>query len=744
MLIECYNRGMNAYADIIINRKSPAVDRVFTYAVPPHLRSEAERGMLALVPFNRERLEGVIVRLHDGPPQGFAVREILDLISQRPLFSEELLRLAAWMSEYYLCSRAAAMQAMLPAGMTLSGRPPRVYYRESYRLAVGWQQLRQSRERKRLIDFFAQSEQADGEQLQAAGFSKDYLRAAVRAGLLARELLRVVEGGEPACVEPTALNQEQQAAYAAVLAEREGQQRPFLLHGVTGSGKTEIYLRLIESAAAAGRQSIVLVPEIALSTQMVEMLSRRLDLPLAVLHSGLKPAERRSIWQDIAEGRVSVVVGPRSAVFAPAPALGLIILDEEHETSYKQENQPRFSARTVAVKRAQLSGCQLVLGSATPSVESYYHAARGDYAYAGLRQQYYPAPRPAVDIVDMRDEFRAGNKSIFSRLLEDALREVLARGEQAVLFLNRRGYYQHVSCRSCGSSVVCPHCAVAMSYHQQQGEGRLLCHYCGRAFAPPATCPVCGSKHIRHFGIGTERVADELTRLLPEARVLRLDSDVLRERDSHRRIYRTMQAGGADILVGTQMVAKGLDFPRLQLAAVIAADTLLNLPDWRANERCFQLVSQLIGRAGRREQQGRAIIQTYTPEALPIRAAAAGDYLRFYRAELEERQLHGYPPFLHIIRLLFTAPEREALARSSLAYAAYLRAALPPAAELCGPAAAPLAKIKDRWRWQLLVKCGDVAAAAGAVEQAGLIFASKEKAPREWRVAVDVDPMNMM
>lgn len=742
---------MSTYVDVIINRRSPALDRLFTYSVPPHLQTELETGMLVSVPLQRERLEAVAVRLHDDPPQGFEAKAILDILSSRPLFSRELLQLSAWMSDYYLCTRAAALQAMLPAGMSLSGQPSRVYQRDFYRLRPEWRQARPSPQRLRLAQLLQEQggehRELPAEQLGQAGFKPDFLRACLKAGLLDKEQRTVNGQDRQPSPAPSALSREQEAALSAISQEQQGSNRPFLLHGVTGSGKTEVYLRLIREMAAQGRQSIVLVPEIALSTQMVDMLLARLDLPLAVLHSGLKASQRRHMWQEIAEGRVTVVVGARSAVFAPLPQLGLIIIDEAHETSYKQDNNPRFSALTVAEKRCQLGGASLLLGSATPSVEQAAAAVSNKYAYASLKNRYHTAPLPRVELVDLREELRQGNRSIFSHSLQQAISETLEKKEQAVLFVNRRGYFQHYSCRDCGSSLTCPHCAVAMSYHADPGEpsgGRLKCHYCGRSISPPPLCPTCGSAHIRKFGLGTQRVADELSRLFPQARLLRLDSDVTEERGAHEQIYRQMYRHEADILVGTQMVAKGLDFPDLTLAAVVAADSLLNLPDWRASERTFQLITQLTGRAGRRDSQGRAIIQTYTPEAPPIAAAARGDYRAFYLWELESRRLHNYPPFSHLILLLLSSRERRAAGELSRALAHYLRQELPPQAELCGPADAPLAKLKDRWRRQLLLKCPDAAQAAAGVERARRILLEKERTPRDLLLAIDVDPFGMM
>lgn len=736
---------MELFADVIINRNSPAVDRVFTYAVPPQLEGLLEAGMLVRVPFNRERLEGVVIRVHKERPEGLSLRPVEDILCEQPLLTRELLQLSAWVADYYCCSRAAALQAMLPSGMALSGLPPRNSRRDYFRLAGDWQEKKLTPKRKQLAELLQQQGELEQQRLTQDGFSLSFLRSAEQAGILLRESRRPEEEDEGEWqTQATELNEQQSLVYQDICREWQGARRPYLLHGVTGSGKTEIYLRLIQQAQQQGQQSVLLVPEIALSSQMLEMLSRRLEQPVALLHSGLKPGERRQIWQDIAEGRYSIVVGARSAIFAPVPNLGLLIIDEEHESSYKQDHTPRFSAIATGVRRAELAQAQLVLGSATPDVESRYQAELGNYAYGQLTAHYHPAPLPLVQVVDMREELRAGHRLIFSRPLLDGLSQTLARGGQSILFLNRRGYYQHFSCRDCGHTLSCPHCDVALSYHEGPYGGELKCHYCGRRLRPPQRCPVCGSVHIRHFGIGTQRVVDELTQLYPEARIARLDSDVMEERGKHQQIFQAMKNGELDMLVGTQMVAKGLDFPRVELAAVVAADTLLNLPDWRAGERTFQLITQLIGRAGRRERQGLAIIQTYTPEAGPIRAAAAGDYQSFYQNELLERQLHAYPPFAHLIHVLLSAKDQGYLLAAANRLGEALRPLLSPADELCGPAEAPLSRIKDRYRRQLIIKTADVLSASSIVERAWAQLQAKEKATKECLISIDVDPLAMM
>ena len=735
------------YADVIINRRVAAVDKVFTYEVPKHLAQYVGLGTLVRVPFNRETLDAVVVGLPEQPPPDLRLRQIKEVANSQPLLPTDLLALSRWLADYYLCPWVTAMQSMLPAGLRLAGRLPRTLLRSVYTAMPLEGEEKLTPKQRRLYDFMAQSPGGCGrEEAQAAGFSLPMLRGLVKRGCLQETKQRINESGEPLAVEASDLSAAQQAVYEDIWREWRGQKRPYLLFGITGSGKTELYLRLIKDMREAGLQSIVLVPEIALSSQMLAMMRQRLPYRIEVLHSGLTSGQRRQVWQDIAAGQVDVIVGARSAVFAPAPRLGLIVLDEEHESSYKQDNNPRFHARTVALERCRLSGARLLLGSATPAVESYAAAQAGQYALGHLRQHFYPTPPPLVQVVDMREELRSGNRSIFSLSLATAIGAALENGEQAILFLNRRGYYQFFCCRSCGKSITCPHCNVAMGYHSGAygGAGRLKCHYCGREQAPMSICPYCGSKHIRSFGMGTQRVESELAIYFPAARILRLDSDVLDERGSHQRVYQAMREGEADILVGTQMVAKGLDFPKVSVAAALAADSMLNLPDWRAAERTYQLLSQLCGRAGRRFKQGLAIIQTYAPQAFAIRAAATQDYSGFFAAELQTRQMHAYPPRGQLLRILLTARVEAQTAQAARWLAHYLQQELPPSAELCGPAAAPLERIKDRWRWQIILKGADLTSLRRAASVAAARFTRAEKLPADLRLHIDVEPFNML
>jgi len=476
-----------------------------------------------------------------------------------------------------------------------------------------------------------------------------------------------------------------------------------LLHGVTGSGKTEVYLSAVELVLEQGRQAIVLVPEIALTPQTIRRFVERFGRQVAVLHSGLSPGERYDEWCKIRSGRVKVVVGARSAVFAPFDNLGLIVIDEEHENTYKQETTPRYQTQEVALKRAALENGLVLLGSATPSVETYYRALKGDYLLGTLPRRINSRPLPEVEVVDMREELRRGNRSIFSRRLQNEIGHCLNNGEQAILFLNRRGYTTFVLCRECGQALRCHRCDVSLTYHRQSLS--LHCHYCGASRPVPETCPKCGSRYIRHFGAGTQRVVEEVKRRWPSARVLRMDVDSTAAKGSHRQILEQFEKGRADILVGTQMVAKGLDIGGVTLVGVVAADTTLHLPHFRAGERTFQLLTQVAGRAGRGPGGGKVIIQTYNPDHYAVAAAREHDYESFYRTEIEIRRELGYPPFGHLARFVISGRDQAGVRRLAQALGAALEdAGRDGAVEIYGPGPAPLSRLKGRYRWHLVLK----------------------------------------
>jgi len=502
---------------------------------------------------------------------------------------------------------------------------------------------------------------------------------------------------------PLPLTESQQKVIAPILKSvEEEEHRVYLLHGVTGSGKTEIYLQSIDAVIKRGKEAIVLVPEISLTPQMVERFKGRFGNNVAVLHSRLSTGEKYDEWRKIQRKEVQVVVGARSAIFAPFENLGIIIIDEEHETSYKQEDTPRYHARDVAIERSRLHSCPVVLGSATPSLESYARAQKGVYHLLTLEKRINETELPPVHIVDMRDELKEGNRSMFSRILMEKIKERLEKREQIVLLLNRRGYSSFVMCRDCGLVIQCPHCEISLTYHKF-GQ-KLKCHYCGYEEYAPNVCPDCGSQHIRFFGSGTQKVEEELGKLIPEARVIRMDVDTTRRKGAHEKLLADFQAGKADILLGTQMIAKGLDFPNITLVGVLSADTSLHIPDFRASEKTFQLLTQVSGRAGRHEKPGEVIIQTYTPEHYSIQLAQHHDYRNFYRYEMKMRKRRKYPPYFYIAYVQVSHEDVSLVIKTIEQIANMLKNQLSPQAIVLGPQVAPIARINNRFRYQIIVK----------------------------------------
>lgn len=499
------------------------------------------------------------------------------------------------------------------------------------------------------------------------------------------------------------LTEDQQKAITPILNTiEEKQQEVFLLHGVTGSGKTEVYLQAIEKVINQGKEAIVLVPEISLTPQMVNRFKGRFGNLVAVLHSGLSLGEKYDEWRKIQRKEVKVVVGARSAIFAPFENIGIIIIDEEHENSYKQEDIPRYHARDIAIERSKIHHCPVVLGSATPSLESFARAKKGVYKLLTMDKRMNQSRLPTVEIVDMRNELKSGNRSMFSEQLFEKMQDRLAKKEQIVLMLNRRGYSSFVMCRDCGLVVKCPNCEISLTYHKVTDQ--LKCHYCGFETGTPKVCPECGSNHIRFFGTGTQKVEEELGKVLPEARVIRMDVDTTSRKGSHEKLLTDFGQGKADILLGTQMIAKGLDFPNITLVGVLSADSSLHIPDFRSSEKTFQLLTQVSGRAGRHQLPGEVIIQTYTPEHYSVQLAKNHDYLQFYRHEMLMRKQGQYPPFYYLVLIHINHEDVQYVYTVAEKIAQFLRAQLLPSSKVLGPAASPIVKIKNKYRYQVLIK----------------------------------------
>jgi len=598
-----------------------------------------------------------------------------------------------------------------------------------------------------LLDFLARQSQPLplAEIRKSAHYSAAAAKALVGKRLVRMEQIEVTR--EPISYEgiipsqPLTLTSAQKSAWQAIrsglLQSREGSTLPpiFLLHGVTGSGKTEIYLQALAEVVKQGKRGIILVPEIALTPQTIERFASRFPHKVAVLHSRLSPGEQFDEWRRIRDGEFDVVIGPRSAIFAPQPDLGLIVIDEEHEWTYKQQDSPRYHVRDVAIKLAELTGAVVVLGSATPDVETYYHAQRGDYHLLQLPERVTPSEGaflPQVEIVDLREELKAGNRSLFSRSLSQAVTEALANREQVILFLNRRGTASFIQCRNCGFVLRCKRCEVALTYHF--ANDMLVCHQCNYRVPVPQVCPQCLSPRVKFLGIGTQKVEQEAGYTFPQARLLRWDSDVTKRKHSHEEILSKFRAHKADVLIGTQMIAKGLDLPLITLVGVVSADTGLNLPDFRAGEKTFQLLCQVAGRAGRGSLGGRVIIQTYSPEHYAIQAAAKHAYASFYDTEINyRRQLHN-PPFNRLACLTYSH-RNDALCQRE---AERMKSRLTEEIEsrgiadlnLIGPAPAFIHRLRGRFRWQLILR---------GAEPSALL--SQIAIPRDW--TVDIDPVGL-
>ncbi len=660
------------YIEVRVASAVDALDRPFHYALPPELRGQVLPGMRVEVPFGRRKAQAFVTGLLE-EPEFFPVKEIYRVLDPLPLLTEELLHLSSWVGDYYLCSRAAVLQAMLP-----------------------FPSPKRKRKRK-------------------------------------EEAPRGRQGGQEISLTP-----EQEGALSALkesLARRE--EETFLLHGGTGSGKTEIYLRLCRESLARGRGALVLVPEISLTAQMIQGFRKLFGSRAALLHSRLSRGERYDEWCRLLSGEARIAIGPRSAVFAPVLDLGVIILDEEHEWTYKQEETPRYHALEVARERARGQGALVLLGSATPSLESYYRAREGGYRLLSLPRRVLERPMPPVTVVDMREELKEGNRRMFSRLLLQRLQETVEAGGKALLFLNRRGHSTCVLCRECGLVIRCPRCEIAMTYHSQ--ETKLLCHYCSNTAAAPDTCPKCGSRYIKYFGTGTQRVEKEIRSLFPETGIFRMDTDTTSRKGAHGKILGSFKEEGAAILIGTQMVAKGLDIPGITLVGVMAADLGLNLPDFRAGERTFQLLTQVAGRTGRGGFGGQVIVQAYEPEHYAIRAAREHDYEGFYDQEIKAREELGYPPFSSFIRLLLTGAEE-----SQVALAAAGAGRMSPrwrGVEFLGPVKCPLARVAASSRWHLVLKGKDMGHLRACARE---ITAAVREGPPHVSIIPDVDPLSML
>ncbi len=711
------------FAQVILSISHMDIDRVFDYAVPAELEAAVKVGMRVRVPFGRggSVSEGYVVNTmtsSDVPED--KMKSILSVPDDFPVFSKTMLELAQWMRQRYFATLSKCLQTIIPGGI----KDKTNYYvgvkyvRPSERLFdfIGaYDNDKRKHKRAEILNFIAANGEVPLSELKKNISGCEYaLKALKEAGCLEVYTKKVLADTycsilQEECVD-IKLNSGQMKVIAEWENERSSLNRPLLIHGVTGSGKTEIYMQMIEKVLAEGKQAVVLVPEISLTPLMTGRFIRRFGGRAAVSHSKMNYRERFNCWKRAQDGEISVVIGPRSALFTPFADLGIVIVDEEHEKSYISETSPAYDAVETAEKLCTLTGASLVMGTATPSVKTYYRAQNGKVRYTKLEERANGSGKvPSIEIADMRRELEDGNKSMFSRSLYNAVKDTLDEKKQIMLFINRRGYSTFVSCRSCGYVMKCSHCDVSYKYHAS--SGKLVCHYCGETVDRPETCPVCGSKRIRYFGVGTQKIEDEIKKLFPQARVIRMDADTVSGKNGHAQILSEFGSGKADILIGTQMIAKGHDFKNVALVGVMAADMSLNTGEYDGNEKTYQLITQVAGRAGRGDDPGRVIVQTYTPDNPAIMAAVKGD--GFYDDELTYRRQMGYPPCMDCAQIEITGLDEKKVIENSHITADELKKY---GVDVLGPVPQYISKIKDEYRWLITVRSDNADILKTAVE----------------------------
>lgn len=749
------------YINVAINLPVKNLFRQFTYALPPQF-DYIGAGWRVIVPFAHQTTEGFVVgEAGTDLPQPENYKAVQAVIGAEPWFDEEMLEAARWLAGYYMCPLAEAMRLFIPGKSSIkrhavydeNGRL--LYYELENRLKEktqfcytitenGRKALAEGNKRAKAqmaaLQLLADAgRELNAAEMEAAGVRTETLRTLMQKGWCSRGEQRVLRNSYAAkssAKQSYNLTDEQQHSVDAVSrAIHKKEQQTFLLQGVTGSGKTEVYLNLTAAALAEGRQVLVLVPEIALTAQIVKRFQSWFKGSIAVVHSKLSASERADVFYKIRTGEAQILIGVRSAVFAPFADLGLVIIDEEHDQSYKQEERPCYHAREVALHRAAYFGVPVVLGSATPSIESYYNAISGKYAHLRLTGRPNGQPLPKVRIVDMRKELQDKNFSVLSRTLQQELVRTAAAGEQAIVLLNRRGYSTFVMCRDCGETITCPHCAVALVYHE---AGKVMrCHYCGNTMPVPDECPKCHSRRIKFFGTGTQKAEAQIA-ALPEVKVLRMDQDSTLRKFAHEEILSAFGSGKYNVLIGTQMVAKGHDIPNVTLVGVLSADSALNMPDFRASERAFSLLTQAAGRAGRGDKPGHVILQVYDADNRTVKLAAAQDYDTFAREELERRRELNYPPYAAFLKITVWDKDEARANKTAQEITDFLQsvAAGKSGAEVFGPFAGIINKVRDLYRVNVLVKSAEIDVFKEALWQ------SPYRGMKN--VYFDVDPFNVL
>lgn len=737
-----------AIARVVVNL---ALDREFDYQIPERLAGRVLVGSRVWVPFGKGERIGYVVGLAE-KSEFPELKEIKGVEGDREQIPQSLVALARWMADYYCCPKEHAVRALLPA--VIRGGKVKHKVRAFAKLAPGLDVAattatlgKRAQKQIAVIQALVRLKECESVRLQReAGVGPGVIKKLVTQKLVVLEQ-RVVDRDPFADDEflpeaPKVLTDEQRVALDAVLAAlRTPAGEVILLHGVTASGKTEVYLQGIAACLESGRDAIVLVPEIALTPQTQERFRRRFGDIVSVMHSGLSDGERYDEWMKVSDGRTRIVVGARSALFAPFRRLGLIVVDEEHENTYKQEESPRYNARDVAVVRGRMEHATVVLGTATPSLESVHNCEIGKYRLVEMQHRVDNHLMPTMEVIDMRAEAMLhGGPPVFSRRLQDLIRQRLDRGEQIILFLNRRGYASTMLCTKCGYVANCEDCSAKFTYHRE--EEHLICHYCGRVLAAPKSCPQCGDPGVRYSGYGTERIEAYVRKYFPHAALARMDSDTMTTKKAYWKAFHDFRSKKTQILIGTQMIAKGLDIENVTLVGILYADMALNLPDFRAGERTFQLVTQVSGRAGRGAVPGHVVVQTYTPFNPVLGYALQKDFRGFYEAEMETRKALQLPPLTHMVMVHFRGPSALLVEATAHQFFATLKPLLEPAVDPIGPMPCPITRIRKQTRYQLSLRGGSILRLTATLRR--LVLEARAQMKEDVDIYIDVDPQSLL
>lgn len=730
------------YAEVIINSDAIEIDRPFTYKVKEELLDIIEIGHRVKVPFGvkNKPTEAFVLGLKcEGIENVKKIKYISSILDDIPILTRDDLKLVDFLRENYLCKYIDAIRTIIPSGLSKG-----IKNKKKTVIVFNKELDGKLKDKDNYVKIVNLIKEKDGE-LTKSEIINDYslssysLNKLIENGYLLTEDRVVYRYNTRSYIEESknVLNDEQKNAFNKILnSDKKG----FLLKGVTGSGKTEVYMNLVGETLKEGKSAIVLVPEISLTPQMIERFKGRFGKNVALFHSKLSQGERFDEWYRIKKGEARLVVGARSTIFLPLDNLGIIIIDEEHENTYKSEQNPKYLTKEVAKFLSEIKGCKYILGSATPSIETYYEALNGKLELVEIKNRVSNRPLPQMEIVDMREELKSRNLSLLSRSLYNEMKETLERKEQIILFLNRRGFSSFVSCRSCGYVFKCPECDLSMTYHK---NGYLICHYCGRAQREQKVCPECGSKYVKFFGAGTQRVEEEVKKYFPKARVMRMDVDTTRNKDSHENIYNAFKSGEGDVLIGTQMVSKGLDFKNVTLVGVLAADISLNIPDYRSSERTYQIITQVAGRAGRGEKKGKVVIQTYTPNSLSLQYAIENNYNDLYNEEIKVRKIMNYPPFSTIFLINSISKDERKLKEFMNKVGESLRKLLDSREniQILGPVPCIITKLKDNYRWQIIIK-GNLDNKL-KLKIKDILYELNKSVYNEIRISMDINPNNM-